>query len=98
MEGRKTDVLPLSEFLSLVRRFLSWNRPGMNVRNVSVESEHGKTFVTYEMNGNGHLGKRVMAFGSDLDDCASISISYMCLATKTSGKEELELFLSSEGF
>jgi hypothetical protein len=88
-----------SKFLSLVERFLSWRLvPGSECRNASLYEEGGKTFVVYDMiNARGSI-KRVMASGLDFDDCASNSISYMCMRTNTSGKEELDLFLSSAGF
>ena len=90
-----------SEFLSLVERFFSWQSPpGVECRNVSLYEEDGRTFVVYDM-FKGEKSKpirRVMDSGFGFDGCVSNSIFYMCLFTETSGKDELDLFLSSMGF
>lgn len=88
-----------SEFLSLVERFLSWRLiPGVECRNASLYEENGRTLVVYDMINAGKSIRRVMYSGFGFEGCASNSISYMCMCTKTSGKDELDLFLSSMGF
>jgi len=93
------DEREKTSFLSLVDRFLSWRSPpGVECRNVSLWEEDGKTLVVYDMLKDGKPKRRTMASGFGFGDCSSNSISYMCWATNSSGKEELDLFLSSEGF
>lgn len=93
------DESEKTSFLSLVGRFLSWRSPpGVECRNVSLREEDKRTLVVYDMLKDGKSRKRTMASGFGFGDCASESISYMCMSTKTSGEEELDLFLSSMGF
>lgn len=90
-------------FLFLVKRFLSWrfsdknfNPDGETFHSPGFKTIGDRTYLMY------FLGRRKnpwkMCSGKDLEDCIRCSILYMEMFTGTKTPEELELFLSSEGF
>jgi len=96
------DEREKTSFLSLVDRFLSWRQSfmkGYAPRPLSFprfwEDEGGCVYLSYETCLKNPTWN--ICSGRSFRECAEKSLAYMNSFTKTSGREELELFLDTLG-